>query len=183
MKTVFNWKQASKAAQPFAGKVDSGVRTTWPSVGSCRVRPISTQGHKKFSQTTTEKTWFLQQLFLQKHLFLARSINRYRLPSTTAQTCKLLPRAAEPTRCPSVSPRPCHPAPLCSKRTSQEGKEEVPWPCPGNVQCSPSTAEEEELQEGKGTCLRAHSTAVAEQGHGSMLLGRRCHHKTNPSCS
>lgn len=137
-----------------------GLETTWPSVGCCRVRPISTQGHKKFSQTTTEKTWFLQQLFLQKHLFLARSINRYSLPSTTAQMCKILPHAAGPTRCPSVSPRPCHPAPLCSERTAQEGKEEVPSLGHAQVMCHVPL-----LQLGKRSCRKAKEHARGHTAH------------------
>lgn len=141
-----------------------GLETTWPSVGYCRVRLISTRGHKKFSQTTTEKTWFLQQLFLQKHLFLARSINCYSLPSTTAQTCKTLLHTAGPTRaharCPSVSPRPCQPAPLCSERTLQEGKEEVTSLGHAQVTCHVPL-----LQLGKRSCRKAKEHARGHTAH------------------
>lgn len=78
---------------------------------------------------------------------------------------------------------PAGPAVQRKDVAGREGGGDQPWPCPGNVPRSPPTAGKEELQEGKGTCLRPYNTSVAEQGPGSTLLGHCCHHETNPSCS
>lgn len=160
-----------------------GLETTWPSVGCCRVRPISTQGHKKFSQTT-EKNMVpaaalppKASIFSQKHQSLQLAI--YNSPNVQNPTTRSRANAL-PLGITTALP----PGPALQRKdvAGREGGGAQPWPCPGNVPCSPPTAGEEELQEGKGTCLRPYSTAVAEQGPGSTLLGRCCHHDTNPSC-
>lgn len=82
-----------------------GLESASPSVGSFRLRLISTQ------ERNSTITNFKKSHFLQEGLFLVSSINHYSLLATTDPTGKMQPCVAGPTwahpQCPPIPPRPC----------------------------------------------------------------------------